>query len=73
MTTQKQRPGHVDVQRVEIRRLPPPNANDYEWPRSAALELWALRVQLDAACRKGEARQGWIPCRVIRRVMGVPA
>jgi hypothetical protein len=34
------------------------------------MELWALRVRLDAACRKGEAREGWVSCRVLRRALG---
>jgi len=44
--------------------------SDYDWPPSPALELWALKLRLDAACRKGEAGQGWVPCRVLRRSMG---
>jgi hypothetical protein len=44
-------------------------AADYDWPSSPALELWALRVRLDAACRRGESRQGWVPCRVIRQAI----
>lgn len=47
-----------------------PAASDFDWPESPALELWALRVRLDAACRKGEQKQGWVPCRVIRRSLG---
>jgi hypothetical protein len=46
-------------------------ATDFDWPASPMLELWALRVRLDAACRKGEARQGWVSCRVLRRAMGI--
>ena len=42
---------------------------DYDWPASAALDLWALRVRLEAACRRGESRQGWVPCRVIRHAI----
>ena len=45
-------------------------ANDYDWPPSPLLELLALRVRLEAACRKGEAREGWVSCRVLRRAMG---
>jgi hypothetical protein len=75
MTTYKRPAGHVQaVPLVALRpHTPLPRASDYDWPQSPALELLALRVQLEAACRKGEARQGWIPCRVVRRAMGVPA
>jgi hypothetical protein len=47
--------------------------SDYDWPPSPALELWALKLRLDAACRRGEARQGWVPCRVIRSSIGTVA
>jgi hypothetical protein len=52
--------------------LPRPAEDDREftWPASPALELWALRVRLEAACRRGESRQGWVPCRVIRHAIG---
>ncbi len=74
MTTHKQPTGHVQGIRLIERRGPSgQKGSEYDWPQSPLLELWALRVQLDAACRKGEARQGWIPCRVVRRVLGVPA
>jgi len=46
------------------------SADDYAWPESPALELWALRTRLEAACRRGETRQGWVPCRVIRQAIG---
>ena len=42
---------------------------EYDWPPSPLLELWALRVRIDALCRKGEAREGWVSCRVLRRAM----
>ena len=45
---------------------------DYDWPPSPLLELWALQIRLEAACRKGESRQGWVPCRVLRQVIGTP-
>jgi hypothetical protein len=45
--------------------------SDYDWPPSPLLELWALRVRLDAACRKGESREGWVSCRVLRRAIGM--
>jgi hypothetical protein len=41
------------------------------WPPCAAIDLWALKVKLAAACVRGEARQGWVPCRVVRRAIGV--
>jgi hypothetical protein len=44
--------------------------SDYDWPPSPALELWALKLRLDAACRKGEAREGWVSCRILRRAFG---
>ena len=53
------------------RRPGPPAADDgLDWPSSPEMELWALRVRLDAACRKGEAREGWVSCRVLRRALG---
>ena len=75
MTTQRRLPGHPeDVVRVELLELAPaPTPSAYDWPQSPALELLALRVKLDAACRKGEARQGWIPCRVVRKALGLSA
>jgi hypothetical protein len=42
----------------------------YDWPRTHHWGAWALRVKLEALCRLGEAKQGWIPCRVVRRVIG---
>jgi hypothetical protein len=41
----------------------------FTWPASPALDLWALRIRLEAACRRGESRQGWVPCRVIRQAI----
>jgi hypothetical protein len=55
---------------LKVTRPAPPTARDYEWPASAELELWALRIRLEAVCRKGEARQGWVPCRVVRKMIG---
>lgn len=43
-------------------------SREYDWPHSAEMELWALRVRIEAACRKGEARQGWVSCRVLRQL-----
>jgi hypothetical protein len=57
---------------VHIEAPSPRRAADDEaftWPPSAVLELWALRVRLEAACRRGESRQGWVPCRVIRQAI----
>lgn len=48
----------------------PVRAPDYDWPLSPLLELWALRVRLDALITKGEAREGWVSCRLLRRTMG---
>jgi hypothetical protein len=45
--------------------------SDYTWPPSPHWALYALRVRLAAACVRGEARQGWVPCRVVRRIAGV--
>ncbi len=45
--------------------------NEYDWPSSPQLELWAIKIRLDAACRKGEARQGWVSCRVLRATLGL--
>jgi hypothetical protein len=42
----------------------------YDWPTSPHLDAWAMRVRLDALCRVHEAKQGWIPCRVVRRIVG---
>lgn len=49
---------------------PLPRTPDYDWPASPALELWALKVRLEALCRKGDRREGWVSCRLIRRAMG---
>jgi hypothetical protein len=45
--------------------------NEYDWPASPHLELWAMKIRVDAACRKGEARQGWVSCRVLGAVVGL--
>ena len=73
MTTHKQPTGHVQGIRLIERRGPSGRRAASTTGRNRPSSAGALRVQLDAACRKGEARQGWIPCRVVRRVLGVPA
>ena len=73
MTTQKTPRRPVDgLMLVPAARPRPPVAAAYDLPASAELELWALRIRLEAVCRKGEARQGWVPCRVVRKMIGVP-
>ena len=52
------------------RRPDPVPGSEFDWPASPEMELWALRVRIDAACRKGEAREGWVSCRVLRRTLG---
>ena len=63
--TALQAPGGVDAGRATV----PVRTPEYEWPPSPLLELWALRVRVDALCRKGEAREGWVSCRLLRRAM----
>ena len=46
--------------------------SDYDWTRCPALDLWVIKIKLEALCRVHERKQGWVPCRVIRRVAGVP-
>ena len=33
----------------------PVRTPEYDWPDSPLFELWALRIRIDALCRKGEA------------------
>ena len=47
----------------------PATTPEYDWPDSPLFELWALRIRIDALCRKGEAREGWVSCRVLRRAV----
>jgi hypothetical protein len=49
---------------------PSATGDGLDWPTTPEMELWALRVRIDAACRKGEAREGWVSCRVLRRTLG---
>lgn len=37
---------------------------------ATARRMDALVAALAAECAKGEAGQGWVPCRVIRRLLG---
>ena len=48
----------------------PATTPEYDWPSSPLFELWALRIRIDARCRQGEAREGWVSCRVLRKTMG---
>lgn len=63
--TVEQAPCGADGSRASV----PARGGEYDWPSSPLLELWAMRVRLDAACRKGEAREGWVSCRVLRKLV----
>lgn len=49
---------------------PEPWTTDVEAIAATAVRMDRLVDDLTAACAKGEARQGWVPCRVIRRLLG---
>jgi hypothetical protein len=43
----------------------------YDWPPSPHWAIYAMRVRLLALVKKGEAKQGWVPCRQIRKAAGL--